>query len=215
LKERWWIWAVAAPVLVVLCLTVGHSAPAVFVVYHLGLCLVVPAVAARRQGSALARLGLTGGTVVPGMLLGLVALAAPPAVHAFWPDLFPDRSELQAVLTGWGLDAGRPGPLLLFMGLVNGPAEEIFWRGWLQPRLVAGPGSAVLMLLLFVSYHVVTIGALAPEPPGLVLMLTGVLGAGAFWMWTRWRWKSLWPALLSHTGATLGYLAVCRQILAG
>ncbi|MBU2502234.1 hypothetical protein KJ682_12960, partial [bacterium] len=49
-SDRTWAAAVAAPILVILGLTVLHSAPAVFLAYHLGLCLIMPAVLSRREG---------------------------------------------------------------------------------------------------------------------------------------------------------------------
>jgi membrane protease YdiL (CAAX protease family) len=199
---------VIAPLTVAVCLLWLGSAPAVFVVYHLGLCLGLPLLTAGPADLGLERRGRRVGAV-----LGLAALAVPVAAFRLRPDLFPDTQELNGILAGWSLDGSSPGFLLLFMGLVNGPAEEVFWRGWLQPRLVKGPTTALALLLLFASYHGVTIGVLAPGPGAAVLMMAAVLAAGGFWMWTRRRWGSLWPALMSHAGASVGYTIVCGQIL--
>ena len=82
-------------------------------------------------------------------------------------------------------------------------------------RLLHGPWSAVALILLFSSYHVLTIGALAPGPGGVALMLAAVVTAAGFWTWSRRRWNSLWPALLSHAGASVGYMLVCAKLLEG
>jgi membrane protease YdiL (CAAX protease family) len=220
-----WFLAALAPLLVAFGLLVLRDVTFVFVAYHLVLCLGVPAVLARRQGAGWSdhwrRLGLTGpGTrtgLVIGIPLGLAMAAAPPLAQDLLPGLFPDPEQLQAVLRGWGMDPAAPGPVLLFLALINAPAEEMFWRGFLQDRLLTGTGSVlgrgVALAILFASYHVLTVGALAPGLPGMATMLAGVAGAGMFWVWSRHRWRSLWPALLSHSGATLGYLGVCWQLL--
>lgn len=212
-----WLWAALAPLLVVLGLLGLHSVVAVFALYHVGLCLVVPAVLALRAGLSwrthVQNLGLVRGGVKIGLVLGALMALAP--VAAFWlrPDLFPAAEQLRGVLATWGVDPGAMGVLLLFMGLVNGPAEELFWRGWLQGGQPRARGRNIGLVVLFSSYHVATTGALAPGIGGLALMLTGVVAAGAFWAWSRARWGSVWVALLSHGGATVGYMGVCWAIL--
>jgi membrane protease YdiL (CAAX protease family) len=210
-RSRWfWILPVVAPLLVAAGLLGLRSAPAVFVVYHGLLCLGSVALLGRR-----ADLGLrTRRGLLLGVVLGVVLGTAPPLVFSLVPGFFPGADQLRAVLVGWSLDPQRSLALFAFMALVNGPAEELFWRGLLQDRLLRGWRSATALVLLFSSYHVLTIGALAPSPGGLALMLAGVVLAAAFWTWTRWRWRTLWPALLSHAGASVGYMLVCARLLA-
>ena len=66
----------------------------------------------------------------------------------------------------------------------------------------------VLPAVLYASYHAVTISSLVGEALGVVLMTGGVLGAGLVWGWLRRKTGSVWPALLSHGGAVVAYLAV-------
>ncbi len=208
-----WLLALLAPLLVIAILAGLHSVPIVFATYHVGLCLMLPAVLAKRAGLGwrdhARQLGLVRRGVGAGILLGMLMAAAPVVAFALRPDLFPDATLLRRVLSGWGVDPAAPGALFVFMGLVNGPAEELYWRGWLQHRLLRGPRSGAVLVLLFASYHVFTVGALAPGMGGMALMLVGVVGAGAFWTWSRAHWGSVWPAALSHAGGTLGYLIVC------
>lgn len=206
-----WILPAVAPLVVAAGLFGLHSALAVFVIYHGLLCLGGSLVLGRD-----ADLGLrTRRGLGVGLVLGAVLVAVPLAAHALLPDIFPDASRLRAVLTSWGIDPDHPGLLLVFMALVNGPVEELFWRGFLQDRLLRGPWSAVALILAFSSYHVFTIGALAPSTGGMALMLTAVVAAAGFWTWSRRRWNSLWPALLSHAGASVGYMLVCVKLLEG
>ncbi len=212
---RDWALAALAPLLVAVCLLGARSVTTVFVAYHLIGCLAIPLLLARRNWPT--RIGLTGPDTRRGLQLGaLLALASaaiPPLAYAITPNLYPDPAHLRAVLSGWGIDPARPGLVLVFMALVNGPAEEILWRGYLQSRLLRGARSATVLALLFASYHVLTVGALAPGPAAAAIMIAGVVAATFFWIWTRRRWGSLWPALLSHAGATVGYTVVCQELL--
>jgi len=212
-----WLWAVLAPLLVIVGLAGLHSVPIVFAVYHVGLCLLLPAVSSRSRGLSwrehAQQLGLVRRGLASGAMLGVLSAALPVMAFVVRPDLFPDAESLHEALAGWSLDPAAPGAMILFMGLINGPAEELFWRGWLQGQLMRGPVGGAVLVLLFSSYHVLTIGTLAPSPGGVVLMLAGVLGAASFWTWSRHRWGSVWPAVLSHAGGTAGYMAVCWRVL--
>lgn len=207
----------AGPLIVALGLLVLHSASMVFITYHLGLCLLLPALISRRAGLSWfahsAQLGLSRRGLRTGMALGLLSGLVPPVVFAIAPSFFPDVARLRSALTTWGLDSMAPAAFLFFMALVNGPAEELFWRGWLLRDPATNRGVRLALALLFASYHVLTVGKLATSTGAAVLMLAGVLGGAFFWTWSRSRWGSVWPALLSHTGATCGYLYICARVL--
>ena len=114
------------------------------------------------------------------------------------------------------LEPGHAPGLILFMAVVNGPAEELFWRGFVAAELRPASGLAVRLLvpgLLYSSYHAVTIPALVPVPWLAALMLAAVLGAGVGWAWLRERTGSVWPALLSHGAATTAYMLFARPSL--
>jgi membrane protease YdiL (CAAX protease family) len=222
-RDHWF--AALAPLTVVVALEVLHSAFVVFAVYHVGLCLVLPAWLTRRAGGSwrqhLRTLGLLdappGRTWPRAAALTVLGAAAAVAVVLAWswlPGLFPDRERIAAALATWGVGAAGTAPLLLLIAVLNGPAEEAFWRGWLERRPARsslGPG---LRAVLFTSYHVTTVGALAPDFAAASAMLAIVLLAAVAWTWSRRRWGTLWPAVAMHTGATLGYVAVCRAIMA-
>ncbi len=214
MRLRWeWLPAVAAPLLVAAGLLAAHSVTLVFLAYHLGLCLALPWLVSWRHGDGPGPLGADRPAVAVGLGLALVGLAVPLLAWRWWPVLLPDAAALRNVLAGWGVDAAAPGPVLLFLALVNGPAEELFWRGWLPARLHPGWAGQAALAVLFSMYHTITVGALAPSPTAAALMLALVLAAAFFWTWSVRRWRSLWPAILSHAGASLGYVAVCRLIL--
>lgn len=207
-----------APVVVVGGLQL-QRASLVFLSYHVGLCLLVPWLLSWRRGLCwrghLAALALAPRGVTVGLVGALVLAALPPALATLMPSLLPDAAQLGRVLDRWGLDADRLGPVLLFLALVNGPAEELFWRGWLPTRLGTGVRPTIALSLLFASYHAVTVVALAPGMSAAVVMLAGVAAATGIWAWMRWRWGSVWPSLLTHLGASVGYALVAGDIMTG
>lgn len=208
----------AAPLLVATGLVVLRSAPFVFVAYHLLLCLLVPALLSRRAGLGLVAharsLGLGRRGLQAGLLLGLGSALVPPLVFAFAPSLFPDVERLRGALADWGLPPAAPAFFLFFMAVFNGPSEELFWRGWLLRDPVPGRPVRAALAVLFTSYHVLTIGRLAPTPAAVAVLVAGTLLGALAWTWMRARWRSVWPPLCSHTGITCGYLYVCARLLA-
>lgn len=209
--------AMLAALIVVLGTSVLHSAPFVFAAYHLVLCLLIPLLMSRHEGLDLAahlrRLGVARRGLRAGLLWGLGTAFVPVIAFALWPDLFPDAARLREALSGWGLPARAPALFLFFLAAVNGPAEELFWRGWLLREPAPSGRDQILLAMLFTSYHAVTIGQLAPDLAAAFVLLGGVLAAALLWTWLRRRCGSVWPPLLAHTGATCGYLYVCARLL--
>jgi hypothetical protein len=81
--------------------------------------------------------------------------------------------------------------LLLF--LITGPAEELYWRGYLQKNLMVRYGQWQGWLLATTIYAGVHIWSFN-------FMLIGAAGvAGAFWGAMYWRYKNLAPVIISHS----------------
>jgi membrane protease YdiL (CAAX protease family) len=51
--------------------------------------------------------------------------------------------------------------------------------------------------------------------PVAVLFMAAIFAAGFGWGWLREKTGSVWPALLSHAGATVGYMIVAPPLLGG
>ncbi|MFO7654893.1 MAG: CPBP family intramembrane glutamic endopeptidase [Candidatus Krumholzibacteriia bacterium] len=86
-----------------------------------------------------------------------------------------------------------PAAIFLLLLLVTGPAEEIFWRGFLQGRLMERYGARSGWLIASAIYAGVHLWSLN-------LMLVGAAAvAGLFWGWLYWRWGRLAPVIISHS----------------
>jgi len=81
--------------------------------------------------------------------------------------------------------------ILLFFWI--GPAEEIFWRGYIQRRLSDRLGAGRGFFTAALIYALVHIWAL-----NAMLFLAAGL-SGLFWGAMFWRYKSIWPGLISHS----------------
>lgn len=218
---------IAAPAVVAAALLSGRGVPAVFGLYQGGICLLLPAVTdlgvRRWSWSRHARhLGLSGPGTVRGIGLGLllsaVAAGGVMVLAAAARGRLPIPGDLAAALAAWGVGSADLGGLVLFMALVSGPAEELFWRGFCAAELAAVPARPLRLLvpsLLYASYHAATVPRLLQSPALAVPVLVGVAGAGLAWAWLRERTGSVWPALLSHGAAAGAYTAVARHLLEG
>ncbi len=81
------------------------------------------------------------------------------------------------------------GLLLLFW---IGPAEEIFWRGFVQERLYARYGRAggyVAASLVYAAIHVFAFN---------FMLFMASLICGLFWGAMYLKYRSVWPGLISH-----------------
>lgn len=80
--------------------------------------------------------------------------------------------------------------LLLF--LIIGPAEEIFWRGFVQDVLAEKLGDNkgwVAASLIYGGVHIFAMN---------FMLFMAALICGLFWGWIFKKYKSVWPGLISH-----------------
>jgi uncharacterized protein len=79
--------------------------------------------------------------------------------------------------------------LLLFL---IGPAEEIFWRGFVQERCVSYLRPAAGFCVAVAVYTLVHVWSFNP------MLLVAVMVCGICWGWMYMRYRSLWPGIISH-----------------
>lgn len=210
--------AVSAPLSVIVALEATQSVLVAFVTYHVVFCLVVPLAVDRVRGRSLAgsldQWGLRGPSregwaagILTGLAMASVILA--PAITVGQRLLA--RVPLGATLSGWGVPLTAELPLFLYMLVFNSGAEELFWRGYLQTELVSRLGvrlGVAIVALAFTSYHLYTLAQLLVDWRWAVLGTVGVFLAALVWSMLRDRYDSVLPAVLSHAGATAGYMLV-------
>ncbi|MDA8124381.1 MAG: type II CAAX endopeptidase family protein [Deltaproteobacteria bacterium] len=121
------------------------------------------------------------------VLYGLFWLGKEAAsrLFAFAPaqiaSVYATKSQLDAVLIGW------------LLALLMGPAEEIYWHGFIQRRLVGRFGVPAGVLGTSAIYALVHIGSLNP----MLILAAGV--CGLFWGLLYQREQRLIPLIISHS----------------
>jgi membrane protease YdiL (CAAX protease family) len=86
----------------------------------------------------------------------------------------------------------NPWTIALLLALVIAPAEEIFWRGFLQRRLSRRYGVIFGFLLASFGYVMVHIWSFN------FMLIAAAAICGGFWGLLFAFTRSLWPALISH-----------------
>ncbi|HTY44693.1 MAG TPA: type II CAAX endopeptidase family protein [Patescibacteria group bacterium] len=120
-------------------------------------------------------------------VLYVVFLASRVSLEYFAPFA---RQQIAAV---YSRKAGTPAAyvaMLLFFWI--GPAEEIFWRGFIQHRLAEKLGSTQGWLCASLLYAGIHAGSLNP------VLMTAALVCGLFWGAMFKKFGSVWPGLISH-----------------
>ena len=129
------------------------------------------------------------------LLIGLSSAAA--LYFIFWigkivsTALMPFAQQQIGAIYGKG-DGTSLWLIALLLFFVTGPCEEIFWRGYLQRKLIQRLGGLRGWLLATALYAGVHIWSLN-------FMLIGAAGvAGAFWGMLYWRLNRLDAVIISH-----------------
>jgi len=93
--------------------------------------------------------------------------------------------------------------LLLF---ITGPAEELYWRGFLQKRLSSRFGNWqgwILAAAIYAGVHICSFN----------FMLVGAAAvAGLFWGWLYWHLDNLAPVMISHAVWSAAIFAIFPTI---
>ena len=94
----------------------------------------------------------------------------------------------------YALRSGVPlGRIVLLLGLVIGPGEELFWRGFLQEGTGATTRRAfgfALTALLYAAVHLAS---------GNIILVLSASVCGVFWGWLYLRFRSPILNVVSHT----------------
>jgi membrane protease YdiL (CAAX protease family) len=114
------------------------------------------------------------------------------------------RGQIESIYTlGEGSTTGIIVLLLIF---ITGPAEEIYWRGFVQKRLsdhFGGWQGWLMASAIYAGVHVCTLN----------FMLIGAAGvAGLFWGLLYWRLNNLALVIISHAIWSVGIFAVFPMI---
>ena len=87
---------------------------------------------------------------------------------------------------------GSPLAMTLVLFFITSPAEEFFWRGFIQRRFMhrfGGKAGWLLAVCVYAGVHVFS---------GNLMLVMAALTAGLCWGWLYWKTGSLAPCILSR-----------------
>ena len=94
--------------------------------------------------------------------------------------VYSNKSMLNPVIIG------------LLLVFIIGPAEEVFWRGFVQDTLAEKFGDNagwIIASLIYAGVHIVALN---------FMLFMAALICGFFWGWIFKKYKSVWPGIISH-----------------
>jgi membrane protease YdiL (CAAX protease family) len=154
---------------------------------------------------------LIEGTLL-GVAFGAVVLGAYALVGERW--LAPARLREMADAAGFG----TPGAYLAiaaYLALVNSLLEEYVWRWFVyrQAERLMRPALAVPLSALLFTLHHILVFAVQLGPQIAVLGSIGVFVGGCIWSALYARWRSVWPAWVSHVLVDVAGLWIGWRVL--
>jgi len=142
----------------------------------------------KRESSTLR---FNSGAVIPGLAAALALYLVFRLGKSLATILLPFADHQIGGIYARGTDT----PSWLIVGLlllVTGPAEELYWRGYLQKNLMARLGSWQGWLLgtaIYAGVHVCSLN---------FMLVAAAAIAGAFWGALYWKLDNLAPVIVSH-----------------
>ncbi len=209
--------ALMGPLAVWLGLIVFKNAYLTFLLYHGLVCIGIPTIDLlifKRQKAGVIKsiLGLScrPKAIKTGLCLGLLFFAVIIAFFRVFKDRLIDVQQMQVLMAGWNIRKGNVFSLLIIMTLVNSILEEIYWRGYIDSRLIKGfqiNGVVLITSLFYASYHFITTAHLFSVKTGILFTLIVFL-TGLLWGYMRHQLNSLLTPIISHFTADLAIMAV-------
>lgn len=153
--------------------------------------------------------GILTGIALSGMIL-----------FCYWAigNAFVDQRLLTEKLIAIGLGSrGRYIGGALYWIMINSILEEYAWRWFCvrQCEQLLPKRAAVICSALFFTMHHVLAMAVYLGPAAVALCALGVFAGGAVWSWMYIKYRSIWPAYVSHALVDLCIFGIGAYILFG
>ena len=160
--------------------------------------------------------GRRGRALTEGALLGLAFGAVVFGAHALVGERWLDPERLREIAGEAGFGTrGAYLAIAVYIALVNALLEEYVWRWFVFRQLerLVRPALAVPLAALFFTLHHILVFGVQLGPQIAVLGSIGVFVGGCIWSWLYARWRSVWPAWVSHVIVDVAGLWIGWQLL--
>jgi len=204
---------------VIIPLVIFENVIAVFILYYIGMCLIVPFVdliLIRRIGlnDAIRLLGFAKANIkislFVGLLHGITIFVFTICGFVIFEEVFV-TSDIATSLEQWGVSENIRWIIFILMVLFNGIVEEIFWRGYTYGKIrnQLNKWFAIFIVTFFYSsYHLATVFTFFKISYISIQIVLFIFAAGLIWGWMRYRFNNIWASVIGHTLVTIGYMTI-------
>ena len=210
-----------APASIATGLLFFRSAGLTFLLFHGGVCLLVPLTDLLSQNVSLTVFLKNCGfrasrkMLVSSLIWGVCIFTAVFAFFSFFEGRIWDSTEISEVISRWGINTMNPLLFLAVMVFGNSFLEEFFWRGYIVHKLSSFFGKRGVILIsafFYSSYHAITTGALFSLQYAIVSTMA-VFAAGVVWGTVRVKTASILFPVITHLFADLSIMAAYLKFL--
>lgn len=204
---------------VIIPLAVYKNLIAVFLLYYIGMCIIVPfidlfVIKKLSFHEVMGNLGIEKVNMRSSLLIGLVHgfIFMAFTIGGFY--LLRETflaSDIVVSLEQWGATQEVKLVLFILMVLFNGFVEEIFWRGYTYGKIrdrVNKWFAIFIVTLFYTSYHFATVLAFFKYSFIGLQIVFFIFAVGLLWGWMRYKLANIWASAIGHTLATVGYMTI-------
>ena len=221
LKKYWdtYVIMLMASLTVIVPITVYEDLIAVFLLYYIGICIIVPlldCILLKRMNlrDFINFIGFDNRNVKKSLFIGighgLLFFTLTVAGFYIFKDFFMQSTIIENV-KAWGVSNESKWILFVIMVLFNGIIEEIFWRGYTYGKLRKYTKkwlTIIIVTLFYTSYHLATVLSFFKLNYLSIQVIFAVFAAGIVWGWMRFKYKNIRASTIGHSFATIGYMTV-------
>ena len=195
-----------APASIAVGLLLCKSAGLTFLLFHFGVCLLVPVLDALIHRIPFTTFFESCGfrasrkIVVSSFLWGILLFAVVSLLFSLLQGQIWETTSISHAISEWGISRMNTVFLVSMMVIGNAFLEEFFWRGYILNKLspLCSKRAVVLLSSMFyTSYHAITTGVLFSLPYAIVSTVL-VFGAGIVWGTVRVKTGSILFPVITH-----------------
>ena len=210
-----------APASIAAGLLLFKSAGLTFILFHGGVCLLLPIsdflIHKTSLTASLKKYGFRASRkmLVSSLLWGVFVFAVIFTFFSLFQERIWDSTAISQVISKWGINTMNPLLFLSVMILGNAFLEEFFWRGYIMQKLSKFYGNRGVILfsaLFYTSYHTITTGVLFSLQYAMISTIA-VFAAGIVWGTVRVRTASILFPVITHLFADLSIMAAYLKFL--
>ena len=208
-------------ILIFLGLQIFHNVAFTFILYQGLICFLIPIIdlfiiKKLSIKEAFHLLGFYANTnnqkkgILIGISLGILYASTIFLLYFFLKDYLIDIKEINILFREWNINNRYSFTLIFVMIFGNPVLEEIYWRGYIMDRLTF-PKSIFITSFFYALYHLIPTINFFSIIYGIVFAIL-IFCTGLIWAYLRYKFKSIYPSIISHFAADLAIMIIFFRI---